>query len=270
MAQWKLTLSYDGTGFHGWQVQPDRVTVQGTLSRALLHVTGEKVLPQGSGRTDAGVHALGQVASVALVVPIPAANLQRALNAFLPASIRILAAEQVPDTFHARRSALRKSYEYRIFERRASNGSPNVCPPFLAPYLWDCPWHLDLAAIDDATGRIVGEHDFSSFAASDPDRTARDLDISPSNVRTVLSAAWTRSPETLIFRITGSGFLHHMVRNLVGTFIDVGRGALTPDDLGRILSARDRTAAGPTAPARGLFLVSVEYPDILAAAEPTA
>src|SRR5271154_166811 len=135
MQHWKTILTYDGTPFHGWQIQPQLPTVQGTLAQAIAHVTGETVLPQGSGRTDTGVHALAQVASFALASPIPAANLHRALNRCLPPSIRILSAEPAPLTFHARHSVLRKTYEYRIFPLVPDR----ICPPTLAPFVWPCP-----------------------------------------------------------------------------------------------------------------------------------
>jgi tRNA pseudouridine38-40 synthase len=268
MNHWKLTLSYDGTSFHGWQVQPDLVTVQGTLADALERITGESVLPQGSGRTDAGVHALAQVASFALQAPIPAANLLRALNHSLPPGIRVLAAEQVDESFHARHSARRKTYEYRLFERRIRDAAGNVvrdriCPPFLAPYAWDCRWLLDLESMQKAADQLCGTHDFSSFGASDPERGLREQEDGgaqgPNPIKTILRSQWSREDGLLIYRITGSGFLHHMVRNIVGTLVDVGRGSLQAEDIARILAACDRNAAGPTAPACGLFLYDVEY-----------
>jgi tRNA pseudouridine38-40 synthase len=265
MTNWKLTLSYDGTAFHGWQVQPDKATVQGALSAVIAHVTGETVLPQGSGRTDAGVHALAQVASLALTAPIPAENLVRALNRALPSSIRVLAAEAVPESFHARHSAIRKSYEYRIFCRemfaqKAVDWSvPQICPPFLAPFVWDCRWPLAFETMQQAAVMLVGTHDFTSFAASDPDQTEREGGNGPNPVKTIFSSACLREDRLLVYRVTGSGFLHHMVRNIVGTLVDIGRGALKPADMRRILAARNRTAAGPTAPPQGLFLVSVDY-----------
>jgi tRNA pseudouridine38-40 synthase len=286
MQRWKLILAYDGTPFHGWQIQPRLATIQGTLASALHHITGETVLPQGSGRTDAGVHALGQVASFDLEAPIPPANLLRALNRSLPRSIRILSAEiPAPEggrPFHARHSAQRKSYEYRIFPQvgacSASSDSDRICPPFLAPYAWDCPWPFDLELANRAAAHIVGTHDFTSFAASDPDLSARiaagsakdngDLDDAglaapddamPSCVRTIFHSSWRLDSGLLLYRVTGSGFLHHMVRNLVGTFVDAAAGRLAPDEILTVLEARDRSKAGPTAPACGLFLVSVEY-----------
>jgi tRNA pseudouridine38-40 synthase len=296
---WKLTLSYDGTTFHGWQVQPGLPTVQGSLADALAQITGETVLPQGSGRTDAGVHALAQVASVTLNSPIPAENLHRALNRILPPSIRILNTEIVPPEFHARLSAARKTYEYRLFERRTLPLDPilpeRICPPFVAPFVWDCRWPLNLDTLQQAASLLLGTHDFTSFAASDPDLTQRptpstspvilsagsrlcepqskDLHepqpaqalktlSAPNPIKTIYASTITRENGLLIYRFTGSGFLHHMVRNIVGTLVEVGRGFWSPADIPRILALRDRSAAGPTAPASGLFLVSVEYPTL--------
>lgn len=261
---WKLTLSYDGTDFYGWQVQPGKPTIQGELQDALGRVTGESPLPQGSGRTDAGVHALAQVASFALRAPIPAENLQRALNRTLPPSIRISAARIAPSlSFHARHSALAKTYEYRIFRGE-------LCPPFLARYVYACPWPIDLDALTASARVFLGEHDFQSFAASDPDLTTREssLNADPdpvprTTVRTLFASAWERrsseAGDLLVYRVRGNGFLHHMVRNLVGTMLDTARGHVRVEDLSIILAARSRSAAGPTAPARGLFLHSVEY-----------
>jgi tRNA pseudouridine38-40 synthase len=258
MTPWKLILSYDGTSYSGWQVQPGRPTVQGTLADALARITGETVLPQGSGRTDAGVHALAQVASFTLSAPLPPENLLRALNRALPPSIRILSAEVAAPSFHARHSARSKTYEYRIFENCRNQ---RICPPFLAPYVWDCHWPLVLEPMQQATAYILGTHDFTSFAAADPDLTSRSGDSAPKPIKAITHTTLTRDADLLLFRITGSGFLHHMVRNLVGTLVEIGRGAVTSDDMARILAARDRTLAGPTAPASGLFLVSVDYAD---------
>jgi tRNA pseudouridine38-40 synthase len=257
----KLTLSYDGSAYHGWQVQPDRATIQGTLSAAIHHLTGETVLPQGSGRTDAGVHALAQVTTFSLATNIPAENLLRALNRALPPSIRVLSAEHVPTTLHARYSALRKTYEYRIFTGR-------ICPPFLAPYVWDCPWPLALEPMQLAASYLLGTHDFTSFAASDPDLSTRttpttnNLEPTTSNTRTLFTSQITLENDLLHYCVTGSGFLHHMVRNIVGTLVEIGRGALPADSIPGILAARNRSGAGPTAPPNGLFLVSVDYPEL--------
>lgn len=261
---WKLTLSYDGTDFHGWQVQPGKPTIQGALQAALGRVTGELPLPQGSGRTDAGVHALAQVASFVLRAPIPAENLQRALNRTLPPSIRVTETRTVRSTaFHARHSAIAKTYEYRIFRGE-------ICPPFLARYVYSCPWPLNLDALRESAPVFLGEHDFQSFAATDPDLTARELasgddpDPAPrSTIRNIFSSEWEQrasdAGDMLVYRVRGNGFLHHMVRNLVGTMLDTARGHLRVEDLPRILATRSRSAAGSTAPARGLILHSVEY-----------
>jgi tRNA pseudouridine38-40 synthase len=267
MNHWKLTLAYDGTTFHGWQVQPGLPTVQGLLADALHRTVGERVLPQGSGRTDAGVHAIGQVASFALVAPIPPANLHRALNRCLPPSVRVLSVDVVRSDFHARHSALRKTYEYRIFPLRpgastaASANLPDcICPPTLAPYVWPCPWPLDLAALNRAAGYVVGTYDFTTFAASDPDLTSRTTPEPTAPTRTIYCSGWRACDDLLIYQVTANGFLHHMVRNLVGTFVQAGAHRLDPDTIPVLLAARNRAAAGPTAPATGLFLVQVDYP----------
>lgn len=295
---WKLVLAYDGTDFHGWQVQPGRATIQGLLADAITSVTGEKVLPQGSGRTDAGVHAWGQVASFSLQAAIPAKNLNRALNRILPAAIRILSTERAPEGFHARHSAVGKVYEYRIFRG-------GICPPFMARYVSLCKWPLDLEAMQSAADMIVGEHDFTSFAASDPERSARlagekaysandnagaenFITTACGNVRRIETSQWSRESllplpgalgkmlidpqadssgeatasdggEILTYTVSGNGFLHHMVRNLVGTFIEVGRGRILPAEMPRILTSRSRSMAGPTAAASGLCLRKVLY-----------
>ena len=265
MRNLRLILSYDGTEFAGWQVQPGRMTVQGSLASAIGRLSGENVLPQGSGRTDAGVHALAQVASFATASTIPAENWLRALNDILPASIRVLEVTEATPEFHARKSARAKTYRYRILRTA-------ICPPFLARYVWHYPYPLDESAMVAAASVLVGEHDFTSFAAVDPERVERmaaeenlpatgvpATDIRTTNIRTIFSSNWMRQGEELIYTVRGSGFLHHMVRNLVGTFLLVGKGTVSVEDLRRILDARERAAAGPTAPANGLYLVEVEY-----------
>lgn len=250
MRNLKMILSYDGSDFSGWQVQPDTATIQGTLASAIGRITGEKVLPQGSGRTDAGVHALAQVATFATESSVPATNFVKALNDILPAAIRVLEVDEVPVGFHPRKSAKSKTYRYRILR------AP-ICPPFIARYVWHFPYPLDEPAMAAAATRVVGEHDFTSFAAVDPERGRDETEVS--NVRTVISSCCQREGDEFVYTVRGSGFLHHMVRNLLGTFVLVGKGTLTVEDLPRILAARDRSAAGPTAPASGLCLVEVEY-----------
>jgi tRNA pseudouridine38-40 synthase len=275
-SNWKVTLAYDGTDYHGWQVQPGYATVQGELQAALRRVTGESPLPQGSGRTDAGVHALAQVASFMLQAAIPAENLSRALNRTLPAAIRVLGALTVPNSFHARHSTVAKTYEYRVFLEKLSNGAirtdaETLCPPFLARYVYAYPWPLQFPSLERAAEAFVGTHDFLSFSATDPDEAARESGADDENaeprtaVRTIYSSSWQEDTldegALFIYRVRGSGFLHHMVRNLVGTMLDVGRGHRIANEIPAMIAARSRSAAGPTAPARGLFLHSVEYPE---------
>ena len=246
----KLTLAYDGHDFAGWQVQPNRATIQGTLVSVIEQLTGEKTLPQGSGRTDAGVHALAQTATVTIESPIPAVNFARALNDVLPRAIRVLAVEEMLPEFHARRSAIAKTYRYRIYRG-------DICSPFLARYVYHHPYPLEESRMIEAAALVEGEHDFTSFAAVDPERGKAGLEIN--NVRTIFQSQWQRHADELIYTVRGSGFLHHMVRNLVGTFLIVGKGSLTVADVRRILELRDRSAVAATAPASGLFLVGVEY-----------
>lgn len=247
----KLVLAYDGADFHGWQVQPGQPTIQGLLAAAIERVTGGKCLPQGSGRTDAGVHALGQVVSVPIASPIPPGGLLIALNDLLPKSIRVMEATEAPADFHARKSAHAKTYRYRIFRG-------DICPPFLARYVYHHPYPLDECAMMQAAVEVTGEHDFTSFAAVDPERGRAKEEIS--NIRTIFSSAFQRDGHELIYTVRGSGFLQHMVRNLIGTFLLVGKGTLRPSDVSSIIEARNRSAnPGATAPASGLWLVSVEY-----------
>jgi len=265
MRNLKMILSYDGAEFSGWQVQPAAATVQGTLAHAIGRITGEKVLAQGSGRTDAGVHALAQVATFHTESIIPYANFVIALNDILPPSIRVLEVNEMPAEFHARKSARAKTYRYRIFREA-------ICTPFLARYVWHYPYPLDEAAMRETAAMIEGEYDFTSFAAVDPEkpinhegdpstalRAGSGTRREQSNIRNIFSSDWRRDGSELIYEVRGNGFLHHMVRNLVGTFLLVGKGTLRPADVTRILEAKDRSAAGATAPASGLCLVSVEY-----------
>jgi tRNA pseudouridine38-40 synthase len=255
----KLGIAYDGTDFAGWQIQPGLSTIQGTLVQAIARVTHEDPIVHGSGRTDAGVHALKQVASFTTESPIPATNLVIALNDILPISIRVFSAEEVAEDFHPRKSAKAKAYRYRIFRDA-------VCPPFIARWVCHHPWPLDERAMAEAAGRVVGEFDFTSFAAVDPDRVQRMVEAvngdedAPSNVRTIFSSDFRREGAELIYEVRGNGFLHHMVRNLLGTFFLIGKGSLKPADMARILAAEERSAnPGATAPASGLALVNVEY-----------
>ncbi len=253
MRNLKLTTSYDGSDFAGWQVQPGQRTIQSEIEKALREIEGAEVKIQGSGRTDAGVHALEQVASFGLENAIPLANLKKALNCLLPPAIRILSVEEVTAGFHARHSAVAKTYEYRWWRE-------DVCPPFERRYVWHHPYPLDEDAMVSAAVQFAGEHDFRSVA------TNNGADVT-STVRTIFSSRRVREGPRLVYRVRGSGFLYNMVRNIVGTLLEVGRGNLAADQIGAVLGKRDRGAAGPTAPAVGLFLVNVEYPEARSAAE---
>lgn len=256
----KLTLAYDGSEFRGWQIQPRLPTVQGTLSDVIGRTTGEKVLPQGSGRTDTGVHALAQIATFTTDSPIPLDNLRVVLNDRLPPSIRVLSVEEVSPDFHARHSAKAKTYRYRVYRDA-------IVPPWLVRYVAHHPWPLNETAVFEAAAFVIGEHDFTSFVACDPGKSTRaeeeeDEGEAPkhaTNVRTIYESSWYPEGEEIIYTVRGSGFLHHMVRNLVGTFLLVGKGTWKPEDIARILAAKNRSAAGPTAPASGLWMVGVEY-----------
>jgi tRNA pseudouridine38-40 synthase len=240
MRRIKIKLAYDGSAFHGWQVQPDLPTIQGVLEGIVSDMEGRPVPVAGSGRTDAGVHALGQVAAFSFENPIPLSNLRRAVNRLLPSAVRVLSAEEVHADFHPRFDAKAKTYEYRIVREE-------VCSPFEWPYVYHYPYPLDEDRMVRFARALEGEHDFTVFAAADDrDREGR------SKVRTVFSSVLEPGVGRLTYRIRGSGFLKHMVRNIVGTLLDAGRGNL--QDLAAL-----PVKSGPTAPAKGLFLVSVEY-----------
>jgi len=247
MRRVKITLAYDGTDFHGWQVQPGLATIQGTLEDVVAQIEGRPVKVFGSGRTDAGVHALGQVAAFSLENPIPLVNLNRAINRLLPAGIRVLSAEEALPDFHPRFQSVAKTYEYRIFRGE-------TCPPFERLYLHHYPYPLEVERIIELAPLIEGEHDFSAFAASDD----KDL-LGGSKSRTIFSSHARLDGGLLLYRVRGSGFLKHMVRNLVGTLLEAGKGNLGEDGMRALLQPGVQEKAGPTVPARGLFLVSVEY-----------
>jgi len=247
MRRIKITLCYDGTDFHGWQIQPGVPTIQGTLERVLHQIEGAPVAVTGSGRTDAGAHALAQVAAFTLRNPIPTENLKRAMNRLLPPSIRVLAVEEAPPEFHPIRHALAKTYEYRIWRGEIS-------PPFKRRYVHHYPYPLDTARMQAAAPLLEGEHDFTAFAASDKSDA-----LGLSKVRTIYLSRFLAEPERLIYRVRGNGFLKHMVRNLVGTLLEVGKGNIDEARLRWLLEAPSGVKAGPTAPACGLFLVGVEY-----------
>jgi tRNA pseudouridine38-40 synthase len=241
----KLLIEYDGTNYLGWQVQPKGPTIQGMIEEKLTLLTGESTLLIGSGRTDAGVHALGQVAHFKTKSPMDVHTIQRALNGLLPSDIVIQRAEEVEEGFHARKQAKSKVYEYRILNR-------SIRSALHRGYVWHIPQKLDFKALQRATQSLIGEHDFSSFrSVGSPTRTA---------VRKVIRAEWKMGEDGLIrFEIEANGFLKQMVRAIVGTLVEVGKGKITSEEFLKVLLAKDRKKAGPTAPAHGLFLKEVRY-----------
>jgi len=243
--RYKLTIEYDGAPFVGWQVQENGLSVQGVIAAAIEAFCGERVAVQGAGRTDAGVHALGQVAHFDLQSEREPDTVRDALNAHLrPHPVAILAAEKVPPDFDARRSARHRHYRYRIVNRR----------PDLAlerGRAWRVPRPLDAEAMHAAAQRLVGKHDFTTFRSTEcqaksPEKTLDRLDV-------------TRVGEEMLIATAARSFLHHQVRSMVGSLVLVGEGKWSADDLSRALDARDRTACGPVAPPEGLYLVRVEY-----------
>jgi tRNA pseudouridine38-40 synthase len=269
----RLLIAYDGTDFHGWQRQPNALTVQECLESAIERILSEKAHVYGSGRTDAGVHALNQAANFKTDCPIPCENLVKALNDALPPTVRIKDAQEVSSQFHARYDVRSKTYRYRIFQGPVGS-------PFLSRFVWHYPYPLDVERMAQAAKLFTGEHDFTSFAAvegiaggeslsnggDEQDAVAQAILPVPrltetTMVRRIFTSRIFRRPRTamLIYEVTGNGFLHHMVRSMVGTLVEVGRGTLEPNGIIRILHARDRAMAGPTAPAQGLCLVRVEY-----------
>jgi tRNA pseudouridine38-40 synthase len=249
----KLTLAYDGSEFHGWQMQPGVPTIQGALADVAGKIMQDKIHIHGASRTDAGVHALGQVANFRTHSPLSAAEFLRAFNALLPSSIRVVAAEEVGPDFHARWQSLAKTYHYRIFRGR-------VVLPFDWRYVFHYPWPLDEEAMAEAARLFEGEHDFTSFAASSgSEEDDRDRNI----VRVVFCSELRRQPgkDEIVYAVRGRSFLRYMVRKIVGTLIEVGKGKLAPSDIPRIFELRDRSRSGPTVPPEGLYLVSLEYPE---------
>jgi tRNA pseudouridine38-40 synthase len=244
MRNLKLTLAYDGTEFHGWQIQPELPTVQGTLKEALEKLLNHPVKVTGSGRTDAGVHAQGQVANVETIRSIDTDAVLRGVNALLPPDIRVWQVEEVGPDFHARRSARSKTYEYHIWRQ-------HIVSPFHCRYVYAFPHAMDEAAVDEASRSFIGSHDFTSFCA-----TATTVE---DRVRTIFETGWQRNPEEWVFRIRGNGFLQYMVRTIVGTLLYVGTGKLQPRDVPPIFEARDRRRAGPCVPSEGLHLIRVDY-----------
>jgi len=251
MRYFKLTIAYDGTDFHGWQAQSNKPTIQGEIVSVLRRITQDATVLHGAGRTDAGVHAFGQVASFRTQSPLSAAEFQRALNALLPPTIRIMKSEEVGPDFNARWSARGKTYRYRLYRGK-------IVPPMLWRYVLHYPFPLDEDAMRDAAARFVGIHDFASFAAS---TGSEEDDKERSTQREIYSSELARSSdnEELVFTVRGRSFLRYMVRKMVGTLLDVGRGKLQPQDIDRLYELKDRSKSGPTVPPQGLCMVSVEH-----------
>jgi tRNA pseudouridine38-40 synthase len=275
MATFKITIAYDGTGFVGWQRQARGTSIQGLIENAVSALDGRHVIVHGAGRTDAGVHALGQVASFALVRDVDADTVMRAANARLPPAVRIVDAEVADAAFHARHCARAKRYAYRILNRR-------VCDVFERAYVWHVPGALDTGAMDAAARQLEGRHDFAAFQASGSAAKTTEREIFCVKLSTrgqvSLHLAETRprdglrggeleahGGELITIEIAGNGFLRHMIRIIVGSLVEIGRGRRDAEWLGRALASGDRRLAGPTAPACGLFLLGVDYPsDVLA------
>jgi len=247
MRRIRITVAYDGTGYHGWQVQPGLATIQSELQKAVGEIEGRPVEVAGSGRTDAGVHALAQVAAFSIVNPIPVDNLRRAINRLLPRAIRVTSVEETEPQFHPRFAAKAKTYEYRIWRAE-------ICPPMQRLYVCHHPYPLDEARMAQYAPLFEGEHDFSAFAAADE----KDA-LGATKVRTIYSSAVWREGDELIYRVRGSGFLKHMVRMIVGTLIEVGKGNLDRDALLERLQPGFMGKSGPAVRACGLRLISVDY-----------
>jgi len=246
MPTYKITLAYDGTDYIGWQRQPSGASIQGLLEEALRALDEREVAAAGAGRTDAGVHALGQVASFTLARATACDAIVRALNARLPEAVRVLSAEEAAASFHARFDARTKSYRYRIW-------NADVMPPFERRYAWHVTGALDVGAMCRAARLIEGEHDFSAFRSAGSDV--------PTAVRRVIASTVAGDGRLITYDVTGDGFLRHMVRAIVGTLVEIGRGRRPAEWMTAVLASRDRAAAGRTAPALGLFLARVGYDD---------
>ena len=251
MRYFKLTIAYDGTDFHGWQFQVNKPTVQGEIVSVLRRLTQENIQLLGAGRTDAGVHALGQVGSFRTQSTLSASEFQRALNALLPQTIRIVAAEEKGPDFSARWSVNGKIYRYRLYRGK-------VVPPMLWRYVLHYPFPLDEEAMKAAAAKFAGVHDFSSFAAS---TGSEDDDKERNMEREIFSTELKRTDdnEELWFTVHGRSFLRYMVRKIVGCLLEVGRGKFTPDDIDKLFALKDRSKSGPTVPPQGLFMVSVDH-----------
>lgn len=246
MKRVKLTVAYDGTNYCGWQVQPNGVTIESELNRHLTELLGEEIRVTGASRTDAGVHAMGNVAVFDTAARMPAERISYALNTRLPEDIRIQESRQVAPDFHPRFCETRKTYEYRICSRRF----PDPCSRLYSLFYY---WELDVERMRKAGAYLVGTHDFTSFCTAKPEVTNR--------VRTIYSLEVQKSGDLITVRICGNGFLYNMVRIIVGTLLRIGSGMQEPEEIREILRARDRGAAGDTARPQGLSLIRIEYPN---------
>jgi tRNA pseudouridine38-40 synthase len=248
MPSFKITVAYDGGPFVGWQRQENGPSVQALIEDALRELDGRDVTVHGAGRTDAGVHAIAQVASFTIVRDVPASVVLRSLNAKLPDEVRITSADEVPASFHARFDASSKTYRYRIWHS-------DVLNPFERAYAWHIFGPLDVAAMAEAARLVEGRHDFAAFQTVGGTTGSTERAISTSRVI-------AHDDGLVVYDITGNGFLRHMVRAIVGTLVEVGRGRQRPEWMRDVIASRDRTQAGKTAPAHGLFLVRVDYGDV--------
>lgn len=246
----RLLIEYVGTAYHGWQIQPGVPTVQGEIEKVLAVLLREPVRAAGAARTDAGVHALGQVATVRVAGPADPRRLLRSLNALLPDDIAVRGVREAPDDFHARHSASGRVYRYQIVQGETVS-------PFQRPFAAHSRRHLDVPAMDEAARALIGVKDFSSFRAAGDVSETPVKEIRSSSVE--LTGAWQ---ETIVYTVEASSFLQYMVRNIAGTLIEVGRGRLPAGEMAAIVASRDRRRAGPTAPARGLCLMKVLYPGL--------
>jgi len=240
----KLTISYDGSNYHGWQIQPERKTIQGELTKAISELIGWKVRVCGASRTDAGVSALGQIALIQIDSPIPTERLAKAINDRLPVDIVVREATEVPLGFDVINAVKSKLYRYTIYTGK-------VQPVLQIRHCWHVPAKLDIAAMTEAAKMLIGTMDFKSFATADDKRENK--------VRTILRCDVTSENEWIYIDVEGDSFLYNMVRNIVGTLVEVGIGRWKPEKINEILQAKDRTAAGPTAPAAGLCLMCIKY-----------
>jgi tRNA pseudouridine38-40 synthase len=244
VANFKAVIQYDGTNYSGWQIQPDCFTIQGTLQQTLYKITNEKVTIHGSGRTDAGVHALGQVASFKIEKVMEESSLQSALNSLLPHDIKVIHLSEAADEFNAQYDVKSKEYKYQIYMGK-------VASPFLYRYVYHLPGKLDIEEMKKAAKQFIGEHDFSAFKSAEG--------ACRNTVRKVFQSDIINNEDIIYFIVVANGFMQYMVRTMVGTLINVGRGKMSATQIGKIIASKNRANAGATAPPQGLFLIKVNY-----------